>query len=130
MCGFQSLPIRICTIVSLSGFTPRRLCTTVVLAIVRSKKGCCELRYYRRNFGGRKIMEALSASTAFATSGLIVLLGLLVLMLAVRTSTQATQITELNQRIKRLELPDPPAAAPVEQVMAVVEKARPVRMAR
>lgn len=75
-------------------------------------------------------METLSASTAFATSGLIVLLGLLVLMLAVRAAGQATQITELKRRIARLEQPDIPAVLPVERVFASVEKAKPLRLAR
>lgn len=74
-------------------------------------------------------MEALSASTAFITSGLIVLLGLLVLMLAARAASQATQITDLKRRIIKLEQPEPPIATPVERIFAGVEKAK-VRVAR
>lgn len=75
-------------------------------------------------------MEALSTSTAFATSGLIVLLGLLVLMLAVRAASQASQITDLKRRITKLEQPVIPAPPPVERVLANVEKAKPLRLAR
>jgi len=75
-------------------------------------------------------METLTASTAFATSGLIVLLGLLVLMLAIRVATQATQITDLTRRIGKLELPATPAAKPLKEAAAGPEKARPMRLVR
>lgn len=75
-------------------------------------------------------MEALSVSTAFATSGLIVLLGLLVLMLALRAAGQATQITDLKRRIAKLEQPETTTATQVERVFAGVGKAKPIRLAR